>query len=296
MKIRPSSFLLGALGLGFALHVTSFASAPDERYKVLRELSGHLSVEYLDDGAGGLAKTFRFTGVNVQIVNGLGATNGNPADPTATAAAKTTTNSLGNLIVGYDEPTQGNLTRVGSHNLVVGTQAAYESFGGLAVGLAPKLRGAYAAAIAGNNNRADGDLSVVLGGVRNEAEGRASTCTGGFENRAIGEFSLASGGRHNTATASTTTVVGGSANRATSWLATVTGGAANHAQGRQSTVSGGFRNIARGEYATVNGGEGNIADGPYASIAFGLNRRISAQNQSGNRSHDGVAGSLWEDD
>src|SRR5258705_97292 len=54
------------------------------------EILNHMSIVYLDDGQGGQAKTIRFSGVNVQIVNGLGATE--------------TVNGVGNLIVGYNEP------------------------------------------------------------------------------------------------------------------------------------------------------------------------------------------------
>ena len=39
----------------------------------------HLSLVDVDDGQGKKVRTLRITGVNVQIVNGLGATNGNPA-------------------------------------------------------------------------------------------------------------------------------------------------------------------------------------------------------------------------
>ena len=46
-----------------------------------QDILSHMSVEWLDDGRGGQVKTIRFTGVNVQVVNGLGATNGYPLDP-----------------------------------------------------------------------------------------------------------------------------------------------------------------------------------------------------------------------
>ena len=48
-----------------------------------------------------------FEAVNVMVVNGPGATEGTP-------------NGLGNLIVGYDEPSSGPGDKNGSHNLVVG--------------------------------------------------------------------------------------------------------------------------------------------------------------------------------
>src|SRR5262245_20784513 len=70
------------------------------------------------------------SGANLRIVNGLGATN--------------TRNGLGNLIVGYNEHRQGGTlfcgppplsdTRTGSHNVVVGEELNFSSFGGLVVG------------------------------------------------------------------------------------------------------------------------------------------------------------------
>jgi hypothetical protein len=60
------------------------------------------------------------TGVNLNIRNGLGVTNAAP-------------NGLGNLIVGYNENTNG-LPRTGSHNFVVGAEHGYFSYGGLVAG------------------------------------------------------------------------------------------------------------------------------------------------------------------
>ena len=51
--------------------------------------------------------TLRISGLNVQIVNGEGAT--------------ASTNALGNLILGYNEPSQETARRTGSHNLVLGS-------------------------------------------------------------------------------------------------------------------------------------------------------------------------------
>src|SRR5262245_54348380 len=90
-----------------------------EEVRLLTDVLPHLSVVPLDDGQGGSNPTIRFSGVNVQVVNGLGATNGNPADPGS--LAKISVNGLGNLIVGYQErcpATEGipRDVRTGSHN------------------------------------------------------------------------------------------------------------------------------------------------------------------------------------
>ncbi len=82
------------------------------------EILAHMEIVHLEDGQGGLAKTIRIRGVNVQIVSGSGATNGHPANPSSVDPALTSTNGLGNLIVGYNEP--GNPIaddRTGSHNI-----------------------------------------------------------------------------------------------------------------------------------------------------------------------------------
>ena len=56
-------------------------SLTSEEIDLLRDILPHLSIENLDDGKGGTSRTIRFSEVNLQIVNGLGATNGNPGCP-----------------------------------------------------------------------------------------------------------------------------------------------------------------------------------------------------------------------
>ena len=68
------------------------------------EILSHMSIVYLDDGFGNpVNKTIRITGVNVQIVNGLDATNGYPPDPNSVDSGLTVVNGVGNLVVGYNE-------------------------------------------------------------------------------------------------------------------------------------------------------------------------------------------------
>jgi hypothetical protein len=105
------------------------------------------------------------TGANLRLVNGLGSTE--------------TMNGLGNLIVGYDEPRDGEETRqTGPHNVVVGTQHQFSSFGGLVVGRQNEIRGAFAS---------------VSGGVRNTAAGPFSAVSGGQNRTALGEFDWVAG-------------------------------------------------------------------------------------------------------
>lgn len=94
------------------------------------QLSGVLSLDTTDP----TRPTALFNGVNVQIVNGLGATNGNPGTRIGATPA---INGLGNLIVGYDEPRlpeEGSSDKSGSHNLIVGEENNYTSYAGVVFG------------------------------------------------------------------------------------------------------------------------------------------------------------------
>lgn len=142
---------------------------------------------------GSSGATLQVTGVNVQIIDGLGSTSA--------------VNGLGNLILGYNESGPG-FARTGSHNLIVGAQNQYTSYGGL---------------VAGNGNGITAPYASVTG-ESNLASGRGASISGGFLNTASGSDSAVSGGTRNTA--------GGSGS-------SVSGGAANTAGGSESSVSGG---------------------------------------------------------
>ena len=104
-----------------------------------------------DDGG-----TALFSGCDVQIVNGEGSTN--------------SANGTGNLIVGYNENAQ-SFARPGSHNLVVGRDHGYESFGGLVVGFRNVISGAFASVTGGADNTASANHTIVSGGSNNTAIG-----------------------------------------------------------------------------------------------------------------------------
>ncbi len=132
-----------------------------------------------------------FSGVNVRIVNGLGRTD--------------TMNSVGNLIVGYNELRTGPRQelevpndpainhRAGSHNIILGTKNNYAGFGGL---------------VAGETNMIDGPCAAVLGGLNNYAMGRTSILAGCY-NRASGEYSSIAGGFYGSTLGVGSTVAGG---------------------------------------------------------------------------------------
>ncbi len=190
-----------------------------------QEILSHLSlVDLPTDEEGNTARTIVFTGVNVQIVNGLGATNGNSGNPLSIDPEDTSTNGLGNLIVGYQETRGGRLLRTGSHNIVVGARHDYTTFGGL---------------VAGNFNNVHGPYSSVSGGRFNEAAGDFSSVSGGRANKASGSQSSVSGGRFNIASGNGSSVNGGKNNTASAFDSSVSGGAENIAQGPHSAVGGG---------------------------------------------------------
>ncbi|MBV9850094.1 MAG: hypothetical protein JO250_10515 [Armatimonadetes bacterium] len=139
--------------------------------------------------------TVTFTGVNVRIVNGLGATNGEPKNPTD--HTNPVVNGLGNLILGYNatgnDMGKGDV-RTGSHNLILGDLNNYASFGGLVAGKDNAISGPYATVTGGNVNTGSGDLAAVSGGYDNTASGIYASVAGGQANTAGGDFASVSGG------------------------------------------------------------------------------------------------------
>jgi hypothetical protein len=249
---------------------SAVSSSLSEKLEILR----HMSIVYLDNGQGGVVKTIRITGVNVQIVNGLGATNGYPAFPDSTNALETEVDGTGNLIVGYNEFSNPNGDdRTGSHNLIVGHGHSYSSFGCL---------------VAGQDNTASGVYASVSGGWQNVASGARSSVAGGVSNRATTNTSAVSGGDQNTASGNNATVSGGQLNVAVGDISWAAGGVNNRAEGDRSVVLAGAFNMATGTMAAVTGGDSNRASGFRSVVSGGLARSATGAS-------DWVAGSLFED-
>lgn len=115
------------------------------------------------------------TGANLCIVNGEGSTS--------------TTNGLGNLIIGYNASgTYEHLERGGSHNLVLGWQNQYSSYGGIVAGQGNWILGAFASVTGGTGSSAQGDYSSVTGGANHLAVGRFSSIFGGNGQVTFDEF------------------------------------------------------------------------------------------------------------
>ena len=126
--------------------------------------------------------TIRFSGVNVQIVDGSGTTGDD-------------VNGLGNLIVGYNElrGVGEDNNRTGSHNIVVGSRHNYSSYGGLVAGLWNSISGNYASVSGGVYNEASNEAASVSGGDTNTASGTAASVSGGNGHIAAGGYDWVAG-------------------------------------------------------------------------------------------------------
>jgi len=218
-------------------------------------------INFLSSGIDG-KPTFRFSGCNVQVVNGMGST--------------ATTNGEGNLVIGYDENDHGKCSfpvpgpetkafcelfggtwtaepyaQTGSHDLILGDQQEFTSYAGI---------------IAGQENSISAPFASI---------------TGGRFNKASEYWASVSGGDGNTASGAAASVSGGAGNRATSQGSSVSGGAENSAEGgEESSVSGGKENTASGEWASVSAGRGNSASGNWASVSGGQENKASSDYTS----------------
>jgi hypothetical protein len=139
-------------------------------------------VNYVESGVGG-KPTVQFSGVNVQLVNGEGKTE--------------LVNGEGNLVIGYDENV--GRAQTGSHNLILGEEQAFTSFGGLVAGFGNTISGREATVSGGALNTASGFYTAVTGGMRNTAKVEAASVQGGDLNLAESRFASIFGGKELTA-------------------------------------------------------------------------------------------------
>lgn len=165
------------------------------------------------------------TGANLHVVNGL--------DQTDTA------NSLGNIIIGYNELRYDGNDRSGSHMLVLGKLNNYSTYGGIISGVGSKVSGAFASVTGGSHNEATGEYSSVSGGYSNYSTGRWASTSGGAANAANGESSSINGGQMNNASGNYASVNGGESNIASGGVASVSGGMWNTAEAEVSAIGGG---------------------------------------------------------
>jgi hypothetical protein len=203
------------------------------------------------------------SGANLNIINGGGSTQ--------------TANGLGNLIIGYNEARGGGADfRGGSHNLVLGQQSNYLSFGGIIGGYQNTISGPFAHVLTGYQNGALSFYACVTTGQGNNAANNYASVSGGINNTASGPYSLVSGGSVNTASGIACSVSGGSNNTASGSVSSVSGGLLNTASGTYSSVSGGEVNTASGFASSVSGGIQNTASSTYSVVSGGSQNTAAA--------------------
>jgi hypothetical protein len=182
------------------------------------------------------------TGANLHIVNGLGQTGcGSEEEPIPDRP-----NGLGNLIVGYNElREEEENTRTGSHNVVVGQEHNFSSFGGAVIGRLNTISGAFAVVSGGKSNTASGTLASVSGGELNVASGMGAAVTAGRLNTASGLWAAVSAGAFNTASELYSSVSGGTENAASGDGAAISGGSNNTATSLGAASVSGGQNITQ---------------------------------------------------
>ena len=142
-----------------------------------------------------------FEGANVHIRSGAGRT-----------VTSGTPNGLGNLIIGYNElpAGAGDRGQPGEHNVVIGKEHRYPSFGGFVAGQNNGIFEVGASVTGGSGNSVTAAWASIGGGRENVADGNFSHVSGGFKNRALGNWSSVSGGQENSAGGDISSVSGGS--------------------------------------------------------------------------------------
>lgn len=245
-------------------------------------------------------------GANLQVVNGMGATNGDPALETDD---KGPTNGLGNVIIGYNEATfksfstcsdgrvaldrdpdksapeecraginaQGQpvTDHLGNAITAVWGRAGAHRTGShnLVVG-AEHGYSSHGGLLAGYASMVNMPWGSVSGGKGNLASGKYSSVSGGERNKASGNTASISGGGFNTAPGNQSSVTGGSQNTALALRSSVTGGNENIAAGTSSSVSGGRRNQSSRSYTSISGGYQRSTEVDYEWVAGGLSERV----------------------
>ena len=153
-------------------------------------------------------------GANVHVRSGSRRTDDHCRLPTPGWPNCEILTGLGNLIIGYNEqvgqgPPAFSEVRTGSHNLVVGREHSYSSFGGFVAGRKNEVTGPNASVCGGVSSKASGSFSAVSGGNLNVASGKGASVSGGERNVASGELASVSGGERNVASGVVASVSGG---------------------------------------------------------------------------------------
>ncbi len=271
------------------LEITLMEGTPtlEELFSMIQDLQGQVAIlnQFKADltGVKRVGDTIQFEGVNLQIVNGLGATDGDKS-----SIGGLEVNGLGNLIVGYDEPLNPDFfsepkpvpDKSGSHNIIVGKGHNYSSYGGLVAGEYNVISAKYATVLGGSLNQSIEELASISGGLWNIASGGYSHISAGVSNIASATGSSVTGGSSNTAAGGNSTVSGGTRNHATNTESTISGGSRNTANGRQSSILGGSLNITTGSNSSILGGSTNETIGSSSTVSGGSNNKAQGGGSS----------------
>jgi hypothetical protein len=127
VEVSKSAFPVTSSGGGDVAALTAAVNALTARVSALEAENTVLKSTL--SGVTRNGDTLTFTGMNLQVVNGEGSTS--------------SSNSLGNVIIGYNEDLFGDETRTGSHYLVVGPDHAWTLYGGIVAGAGNTASGRY---------------------------------------------------------------------------------------------------------------------------------------------------------
>jgi len=127
-------------------------------------------------------------------------------------ASKTSTvNGTGNIVLGYDENKE--LKQTGSHNLILGSEQTYETYGSILGGSSnTDTNNGSDAFLAGTDNIVEAVGASVGGGKENNARGLDASITGGKDNKAEAAYSGIGGGNENTTRGELSYIAGGMTN------------------------------------------------------------------------------------
>jgi len=193
--------LKAAVGQPVELVCTDQCAQLETRLAAVEALLAHVTI---------VGNNLMLTGMNFQVVSGEGATDGD-------------INGTGNVIIGYDE-SNGNDKKTGSHNLVIGRDHSYPTYGGIVAGEDNEITGNTASVLGGTGNSTDGNGAVVVGGQNNQADGETSVVLAGENNRTLGRSCSISAGTHNVCNGGASAVSGGNLNLCTGTAAAIGGG------------------------------------------------------------------------
>jgi len=248
---------------------------------------------------------FFFDGCNIHVQNGSNDT--------------INENSLGNVVLGYDEDNGSDLSnRTGSHNFVIGRHHTYTSVANIVTGEDNSSGGFESGVFGGTRNVISSGLaislmvwsSVIVGGEQNKIESGSalgesvgdSVIIGGRENSISPDGTTLNiyrvailGGRSNIITAlsgyegNNGVIVGGQHNTVDEPHGQVFGGSDNVGKNRVA-ILGGQSNGGVGNYSTVTGGQSNTIFSEYSTIAGGFGNVVDSSPHM--TSHSAVSGGL----